>query len=149
MNAWAWDTATVDFTTFDVEYDGVLNRGLSMPRAEFAVEVERLRALADEIEPASDQDNTHRLVAKLDTILAQHQPAASESMTTAIQIHRRARNAKGTLQQRIDQLRAGMDEIGRIADGADREEQGQIRHLTESLGMLAESLQITTSEPRD
>ena len=139
----------MDFATFDVEYDEVLGRGLSMPPAEFAVEVERLRALADEVEPGPDRENAHRLVSKLDTILARHQPAASEAMTRAIQVHRRARNAHGTLQERIDQLHTGMDEIGRIADGVDREEQGQIRHLTESLGMLAESLQITTSEPHD
>lgn len=135
----------MDFTRFDAEYGAVLNRGMSMQRADFAVEVERLHGLADQVEPAASQEKAHGLVAKLDKVLANRPEPVSEAVTAAVRAHRRARNAQGGLQERITSIRAGIAEIGAIADTAPPKEQSGIRQLAESLSMLAESLEISAS----
>ncbi|GAA1109991.1 hypothetical protein GCM10009630_03770 [Kribbella jejuensis] len=135
----------MDFPSFDAEYGALLDRGLSMQPIAFAVEVDRLRRLAGQVEPTASQERAHHLVAKLDKVLDNHQKSVSETVRAALHVHRRARNAKGTLPERIATIRAGIAEIGQIADSAAVEERTGILQLNESLAMLAESLEISAS----
>ena len=135
----------MDYKTFDAEYGRVLETARSMDPAMLAAEVERLRALAGAVQPLSDQEEANRNIASLDRILAMDPPPISEAMAAAVRVHRRARNAQGSRDERIAHLRAGIDEIGHIADNADPGEQGQILNLNESLAMLMESLEIGAS----
>jgi hypothetical protein len=138
----------MDYDGFDAEYGRVLEAAGSLEPAVLAVEVERLRALADSVQPPADQEAARLLMTSLDSALGNEQPPISDAMAAAIRVHRQARTAQGTADERIEQLRTGIAEIGRIAATADADEQGRILDLNESLSMLLESVQITAARGR-
>lgn len=78
------------------------------------------------------------------------QPPVSDAMAAAVRVHRQTRNAQGSSTERIAALRAGIDEIGRIADTvAETTERHQILALTESLGMQLEALESSPAANPD
>ena len=140
----------MDYRTFDAEYAQVLAAARSMDSATLASEVERLRALVPLVEPRSDQSQAELLVTQLSEILDMEQPSVSGAMAAAVRVHRRARNAQGSPTERIAALRAGIDEIGQIADTvAETTEQHQILALTESLAMQIEALESSPATNPD
>ena len=136
----------MDYDGFDAEYGRVLDAAGSLEPAQLAVEVERLRALAESVQPPEDQEAARLLMTSLDSALGTERPPISDELAEALRVHRQARTAQGTADERIEQLRAGIAEIGRIAATADAGEQGHILDLNESLSMLLESVQITASD---
>ena len=140
----------MDYRTFDAEYAQVLAAARSMDSATLAGEVERLRALVPLVEPQSDQSQAELLVSQLSEVLDMEQPPVSDAMAAAVRVHRRARNAQGSSTERIAALRAGIDEIGQLADTvAGTTEQHQILALTESLGMQIEALESSPATNPD
>ena len=133
----------MDYDQFDAEYGRLLDAAGSLSPAALAAEVDQLRALVDSIPSPTDQEAARLLMSSLDDALAVSVPELSAAMTEAVQVHTRARTAQGTPLERIEQLRAGIDAIGRIADTAEPAEQGTILNLNESLYLLVESLEIT------
>jgi hypothetical protein len=121
-----------------------------MDSATLASEVERLRGMVPLVEPRSDQSQAELLVNQLSEVLDMEQPPVSDAMAAAVRVHRQARNAQGSSTERIAALRAGIDEIGRIADSvAETTEQHQILALTESLGMQLEALESSPAANPD
>jgi hypothetical protein len=140
----------MDYRTFDAEYAQVLAAARSMDSATLAGEVERLRALVPLVEPRSDQSQAELLVSQLSEVLDMEQPPVSDAMAAAVRAHRRARNAHGSSTERIAALRAGIDEIGQLADTvAGTTEQHQILALTESLSLQVEALESSPAPNPD
>jgi hypothetical protein len=113
----------MDFTSFDIEFSALLDRGILRRQTDFVVELERLRELADQVEPATDKEKAHRLITKLNMVMANQRPPVSDATTAATSVQRRARNAQGSPPERITAIRAGKAEIGSTADTATPEEQ--------------------------
>ncbi|WP_371406037.1 hypothetical protein OHA10_10775 [Kribbella sp. NBC_00662] len=140
----------MDYRTFDAEYAQVLAAARSMDSATLASEVERLRGMVPLVEPRSDQSQAELLVNQLSEVLDMEQPPVSDAMAAAVRVHRQTRNAQGSSTERIAALRAGIDEIGRIADTvAETTERHQILALTESLGMQLEALESSPAANPD
>jgi hypothetical protein len=139
----------MDYDGFDAEYGRVLAAARSLEPASLAVEVERLRALVESVQPAADQDAARLLMNSLEDALGAEQPPLSDAMSAAFRVHREARTAQGSTPERVERLRAGIAEIGRIADTADPAEQGRILDLNESLSMLMEALQLIAARDND
>ncbi|WP_433163845.1 hypothetical protein [Kribbella sp. CA-247076] len=135
----------MDYDGFDAEYGRVLAAARSLDAASLAIEVERLRTLVETVQPPAEQEAARMLMLSLDSALSVEQPPLSDAMAAALTVHRAARTSPGTADERIAQLGAAIEEIGRIADSADPAEQGRILDLNESLSMLQESLRITAS----
>ncbi|WP_460666655.1 hypothetical protein [Kribbella swartbergensis] len=135
----------MDYDGFDAEYGRVLEAAGSLEPAELAVEVERLRALVESVQPPADQEAARLLMSSLDSALSAEQPPLSDAMSAAFRVHREARTAQGSAAERIERLEFGIAEIGRIAETAEPAERGRILDLNESLSMLLESLRITAA----
>jgi hypothetical protein len=135
----------MDYDGFDAEYGRVLEAAGSLDQTALAIEVERLRALVQAVQPVADQEAARLLMSSLGSALSAEEPPLSDAMSAAFRAHREARVVEGSADDRIERLRAGIAEIGRIADTAEPSEHGRILNLNESLSMLLESLQITTS----
>jgi len=119
----------VDYIAFGGDLKRVLDAATatSLDDAALTGEIYRLRALAGTIEPQADREEARLLIDALDCTLAVNAPPVSEAMSGALRVQYRARTAQGTQNERIDQLRARITEIGRIADGADSTQQGRTR----------------------
>ncbi|MFD7153222.1 hypothetical protein ACFV9C_01400 [Kribbella sp. NPDC059898] len=141
----------MDYKTFESQYRQLLQTARSLDADGFAAEVERLRAAADDVQPESDRARTVGLIKSLDNAAAQERdtPAVSEAMAAAIRAQRRANQAAGTIRDRINQIRAAIEEIGAIAKDTSPEERRRIIALTEPLSMLASSLEMTASSGPD
>ncbi|MEI8406819.1 MULTISPECIES: hypothetical protein [unclassified Kribbella] len=133
----------MDYDGFDAEYGRVLEAAGSLDLVALALEVERLRTLVETVHPVADQEAARMLMISLDSALSSEQPPLSDAMSEALRVHRQARTAQGSADERMEGLHAAIAEIGRIADTAEPAEHGRILDLNESLSMLLESLQIT------
>lgn len=163
---WGGIPEGMDYEGFDSEYGRVLAAAGALDAASLTVEVARLRALADAVHPPADQEAAQRLLLSLDNALSTDKPALSESMSAALRVHRQARTTQGSPEERIARLRAGIAEIGEIAEAADPNgarqgdhatgaqeggqgsEKGRILELGESLSVLLESVRLTLDDKR-
>jgi hypothetical protein len=142
----------MDYDGFDAEYGRVLEAAASLDQTSLAIEVERLRALVQAVQPVAEQEAARVLMSSLDSALSAEEPPLSDAMAAVFRVHRQARAVQGSADERIERLQAGIAEIDRIADTADTAdptERDRILDLNESLSILLESLQNTTTRDTD
>jgi hypothetical protein len=139
----------MDYEEFQADYDRVLDTSDQVPLPELRASIERLRGLAQTFTDPDERFSAENRVATLEGIYAygveDEQDPVSPAMSQAERVSSRAASNEGTTAERIARLRAGMDEIGRIADAADPAEKGAILDLNESLYMLRTALESRTS----
>lgn len=132
----------MEFEDFDVEYRRVLEavkRGSGT--AELGPAVERLHALAAELtDPADRADAGHDLEMLKDILGAEPAQPRSAVLEAANQAYAAAARDGGTPVERIERVQQGIEELGRLADQADPDDQTSIYGLNESLHTLASAL---------
>ena len=135
----------MDYDAFDVELRRVLDAATarSLDEATLAAEVDRLRGLANLVEPAADRKLAGSHLTSLERALSYEPPPLSDELAEAIRVQSRAQSAEGTPAQRIEHLSAAIAEIGRIADAASPADHPRILDLNEPLSILLESLRLT------
>ncbi|WP_020388569.1 hypothetical protein [Kribbella catacumbae] len=131
----------MNFEQFEVEYQLVFDSVESQSAAHFAPDVARLKAYASTLEDVRERTEAENLIADLEGVLEYDAEPLSPAMVEAIRAHARADSAVGTPVERIARLEAGMEEIARIAEGAEPAEQASILEMNESLYMLIMALE--------
>jgi hypothetical protein len=133
----------VDRRAFEAEYQKVFDRAFSgdLDDLAFAVEIERLWALARTVDDDDDRRMAGNDVAGLESALKYGGGSLSEAESAAAVALARAGDTAGSPADRIARAEAGMNEIARIADQARTYEEKQaILEMNESLAMLVSSL---------
>jgi hypothetical protein len=138
----------MDYEEFRADYECVLDTSDQVPLPELAASIARLKALAGTLTDPDQRFSAENHVATLEGIYAygveDEQDPVSPAMSEAVRVSSRAASNEGTTAERIARLKAGMDEIGRLADTADPAEKGAILDLNESLYMLRTALESRT-----
>jgi hypothetical protein len=119
-----------------------------VPLPELRAPIERLKGLVETLTDPDERFSAGNSVATLEDIYAygveDEENPVSAAMSEAGRVSSLAASNEGTLAERIARLRAGMEEIGRIADTADPAEKGAILDYNESLYMLRTALESRT-----
>ena len=131
----------MEYQEFEIEFSRVFDAaGSGLSTDELRAETERLRTLVDRM-PEGDRERAGWDIAMLDDLLEHEDgPPPSAEMIEALKAYSAAVSDEGTLAQRITRAEKGIEEIDRIADEADPEEQLSIGSLNESLHMLVGAL---------
>jgi len=136
------------YEEFRAEYERVLDTSDQVDLPELAASITRLKALAETLTDPDQRFSAANSIATLADIygsgVEDEQDPVSPAMSEATRVSDRAAANEGTTAERIARLKAGMDEIGRLADAADPAEKGAILDLNESLHMLRTALESRT-----
>jgi hypothetical protein len=132
----------VDYEQFDGEFRRVLDAVTEgVEDRELRVRVGELRGMAEAIADAEDRKSAGFDIQMLEDIL-DSPPAApvSEVMQAVNAAYRLAVQYDGTPAERVGRVERGIEELSRLAQGADEDDRDQIYGLSESLYMLLSAL---------
>jgi hypothetical protein len=132
----------MDYDQFDADFTRVYDAaGAGLSTEDLKAEIERLQRVAEGIENAADRERAGHDIAMLEDLVAHDDdPPPSPAMIEAFGAYKAAILDEGTVAERIARAEKGIEEIERIADRADPEEELSIGGMAETLHMLIGSL---------